>query len=107
VLADIGPKFIYCFEIYCGKNVEAEVRFQVPRSEGGAAYGVVMKLLASLEGRAHCMVMDNYFCSVPLFRDLAAKDIYATSTIRSNRVGIPSYLKNAKAWRKCQQGHIE
>jgi hypothetical protein len=53
------------FEIHCGKNLEAEIRFQVPRAEGGVAYGVVMKLLASLEERGHCVVMDNYFSSMP------------------------------------------
>jgi hypothetical protein len=44
ILVDLASKFIYCFEVYCGKNVEAEVRVQVPRSEAGGAYGVVMKL---------------------------------------------------------------
>jgi hypothetical protein len=97
VLADSGSKFIYCFEIYCGKNLEAKVRFQFLHAEGGATYGVVMKLLASLEGRGHCVVIDNYFSFVLLFRDLASKGIYATGTIRSNRIGIPSYLKNARA----------
>jgi hypothetical protein len=35
------------------------------------------------------------------------KGIYATGTVRSNRIGLPSHLKNTKAWRKCDQGHIE
>ena len=42
VLADSVAKFIYCFEIYCGKNLEAEVRVEVPTGQGGVAYGVVM-----------------------------------------------------------------
>jgi hypothetical protein len=107
VLADVGSKFIYCFEIYCGKNLEAEVRFQVPHAEGGATYGVVMKLLAGLEGRGHCVVMDNYFCSVPLLRDLALRGIYGAGIVRTNRVRIPSYLKNARSWRNCEHGHVE
>jgi hypothetical protein len=57
-----------------------------------------MKLLAGLEGRGHCVVMDNYFSSVPLLRDLALRGIYGTGTVRSNRVGLPSYLKNARSW---------
>jgi hypothetical protein len=107
VLADATSKFIYCFEVYCGKNLEAEVRVTVPHEEAGAAYGVVMKLLQDLEGKGHCVVMDNYFCSIPLFKDLVAKEIYETGTVRSNRIRLPSHLKNTKAWKRCEQGHIE
>jgi hypothetical protein len=42
VLADSVSKFIYCFEIYCGKNLEAEIRVEGRHGEGGSAYGVVM-----------------------------------------------------------------
>jgi hypothetical protein len=107
VLADSASKFIYCFEIYCGKNLEAQVIVTVPRAEGNAAYGVIIKLLQGLEGKGHCVVMDNYFCSIPLFKDLVAKGIYATGTVRSNRIGLPTHLKNTKTWKKCEQGHIE
>jgi hypothetical protein len=51
--------------------------------------------------------MDNFFCSIPLFRDLEAKGIYATGTVRSNRIGLPSHLKNTRAWKRCGEGHIE
>jgi hypothetical protein len=66
-----------------------------------------MKLLEGLEEKGHCVVMDNVFCSVPLFKDLLAKGIYATCTVRCNRIGLPSHLKNTKLWKKCGQGHIE
>jgi hypothetical protein len=65
VLADFVSNFIYCFEIYCGKNLEAEVRVEVPTGQGGAAYGVVMNLLQGLEEKRHCMVMDNFFVPSP------------------------------------------
>jgi hypothetical protein len=107
VLADSVSKFIYCFEVYYGKNLETKVRVEIPRSEIGAAYGVVMKLLEGLEEKGHCVVMDNYFCSIPLFKDLSAKGIYGIGTVRCNRVGLPSHLKNIKSWKKCSQGHIE
>jgi hypothetical protein len=35
---------------------------------------MVMKLLEGLEEKGHCVVMDNVFCSVPLFKDLLAKE---------------------------------
>jgi hypothetical protein len=107
VLADSASKFIYCFDIYCGKNLEAEVRVEAPLGQGGVAYGVVMNLLHGLEEKGHCVVMDNFFSSIPLFRDLASKGIYATSTIRSNRIGIPSHLKNTRTWKRYEQGHLE
>jgi hypothetical protein len=107
VLADSSTKFIYWFDIYCGKNLEAEVRVEAPSRQGGSAYGVIMHLVQGLEGKGHCVVMDNFFTSIPLFRDLASKGIYATGTIRSNRIGIPSHLKNTRMWRRCEQGHLE
>jgi hypothetical protein len=69
--------------VYCGKNLEAKVRVEVPRKENCTAYGMVMKLLHGLEGKEHCVVMDNYFCSIPLFKDLVSKRIYATNTVCS------------------------
>jgi hypothetical protein len=107
VLADSVSKFIYCFEIYCGKNLEAEVRVEVPSGQGDAAYRIVMKLLQGLEEKGHCVVMDKFFCSIPLFRDFASKGIYAIGIIRSNWIGLPLHLKNTKTWKKCAQGHLE
>ena len=51
--------------------------------------------------------MDNFFCSIPLFRDLASKGIYATWTNRSNRIGLLSQLKNTRTWKRCVHGHLE
>jgi hypothetical protein len=45
ILAESISKFIYCFEIYCGKNLEVDVRISIPQKEVVQAYGVDMKLL--------------------------------------------------------------
>jgi hypothetical protein len=66
-----------------------------------------MNLLQGLEDKGYCVVMDNFFTSILLFRDLARKAIYATGTIRSNRIDIPTHLKNTRAWKMCAQGHLE
>jgi hypothetical protein len=87
--------------------LEAKVRMEAPNGEAGAAYIVVMKLLEGLEGKGHCVIMDNYFCSIPLFRDLVDKGIYAIGMVRSNRIGLPSNLKDTKSWKRIAQGHIE
>ena len=107
MLADSVSKFIYYFDIYYEKNLEAEIRMEGPRGKDGATYGVVMKLLKGLGGKGHCVVMDNYFCSIPLSEDLVRRGIYATDTVRSNHIGLPLNLKNTKAWKKSEQGHIE
>ena len=83
------------------------MRIEVPSTQGGTAYGVVMKLLQGLEEKGHCVVMDNFFYYIPLFQDLASKGIYATGTIRTNRIGLLSHLKNMRTWRRCEQGHLE
>jgi hypothetical protein len=49
VLVDSVFKFIYCFEIYYGKNLEVEIRIEGTHGEGGIAYGMVIKLLSGLE----------------------------------------------------------
>ena len=107
MLVDSVSKYIYCFEIYFGKNLKAEIKMEGPRGEAGAAYGVVMKLLNGLEEKGQCVVIDNYFCSIPLFEDLVKKGIYAIGIVRSNCIELPSHLKNMKAWKRCDQGHIE
>jgi hypothetical protein len=98
VLADSASKFIYCFDIYCGKNLEVKVRVEAPSGQGGATYGIVMNLLHGLHDKGPCVVMDNFFSFVRFFRDLASKGIYATCIIRSNCIGIFSHLKNTRTW---------
>jgi hypothetical protein len=69
-----------------------------PHGEAGAAYGVVIKILHSLEMKAHYVVMDTYFYSIPFFQDLIQKRIYAIRIVRSNCFRLSS-LKNTKAWK--------
>jgi hypothetical protein len=107
MLGDFVLKFIYCFVIYCSKNLKAEVSMGEPCGEVGATYGMVMKILYGFKGMGHCIVMDNYFCFIPLFQDLVQKGIYTTKTVRSNCIGFPYHLKNTKAWKWFEQGHIK
>jgi hypothetical protein len=67
VLADLVLKFIFTFVIYCGKNMEADVTVERPLGESGAAYGMVRKLLLGLKEKGHCVVMDDFLFSIPLF----------------------------------------
>jgi hypothetical protein len=87
--------------------LEAKVRVVVPRREASLAHAIVMKLLQGLEDKGHCIVMDNYFSSIRLFKDLALRGTYATGTVWYNRFGLPTMFKNLKSWRRCEQGHLE
>jgi hypothetical protein len=104
-LADSTTKYVYNFEIYCGRNDEA-IGGGAPmvHGEGGLAKEVVLRLVSGLEGKGHVVVTDNYFSSVPLFSELANQEIYATGTMRSNRLGMSTELKNLREWNRTPQG---
>lgn len=57
--------------------------------------------MQGLEGRGHVVVIDNFFTSGPLLRELLSMRIYATGTVRGNRVGLPLALtkKSRYHWR--------
>ena len=51
--------------------------------------------------------MDNFFSSIPLFKELLERRTYATDTIRCKRVGLPNVLENAKVFKKSAQGTLQ
>jgi hypothetical protein len=107
-LADSVSKYVYNFDIYCGK-VENIGGGDVPveRGDGSMAQSVVLKLMVGLEGKGHIVVTDNYFSSIGLFIELANMEIYATGTMLANRIGLLQRLKDLKSWRRCDQGTID
>jgi hypothetical protein len=65
-------------------------------------------MVEGLDGKGHVVVMDNYFSSVGLFTEMAERGIYATGTMRSNRVGIPEEFKDTKSFNgRATQGELE
>ena len=56
-----------------------------------------MALLQGYEGKNYHIYMDNYYTSVPLFRDMVGKAFQACGTARVDRVGIPTEWKNKKS----------
>jgi len=110
-LADASSKFVYNFEVYCGKDPILHEGAEVPRpGTCGAprlAHDVVLRLVAPIEGKGHVITMDNFFSSILLFAELREKGTYATGTIRCNRIGLPDVLKNTKAFNREAQGTLE
>ena len=77
------------------------------QGEAKLAYEVVLNLVSGLKGKGHLLVMDNYFSSIGLFQDLLRRCIYSTSTMGTNRIGLPMVLKNTKAFKRSSQGTTE
>ena len=83
--------FLVNFDLYTGKS-------SAPAEEGsvGLATDVVLKLVReyaavqSVNG-IH-LYMDNYYCSVRLFYELALINVLACGTVRTNRKGWPKQV---------------
>jgi hypothetical protein len=69
-VADSKSKFIYDFDVYCGKSQATLESRASTVEEQNLAHRVVTQLTAGLDNKGHVVVMDNYFTSVGLFRDL-------------------------------------
>jgi hypothetical protein len=106
-LACSVTKFVWNFAIYCGKEEAISTVEPIARGEPKLAHKVVVELSRDIEEKGHVIAMDNFFTSVGLFKELAKKAIYATGTLRSNRIGIPSALKNTKAFSRVPQGTLD
>jgi hypothetical protein len=52
-------------------------------------HATVPELKRKIQERGHKLYMDNYFSTPDLFDDLDTKQIYCSSTVRSNRKGMP------------------
>lgn len=62
----------------------------------GHGFQVVKRLLRGYQRKGHTLYVDNYFTSINLAKDLFSKGTQLVGTIRSNRNGIPDFLKLEK-----------
>ncbi|KAL1447210.1 hypothetical protein MTO96_044349 [Rhipicephalus appendiculatus] len=90
------------FEVYQGKGTGIDREY----SYLGLGGCVVMRLADTLPHLQNLkLFFDNYFTSVLLLRELKAKGILATGTIRSNRL-LGCKLKNEKEFRNQERGSL-
>ena len=101
-LVDSQSKYVYNFDIYCGRNMEQQVLVGGGKGEFTVAHGVVTQWCSGLDYLGHYLTMYNFFSSIPLFVELASKEIYAMGTMRANRIGIPFHLKNTQAFKRVE-----
>jgi hypothetical protein len=106
-LADSITKYVYDFDVYMGKSNVATEGPTLPRGGGNLAQGVVLKLMDGLENEGRTVVMDNYFTSIELFQKLHVRGIYATGTIRANRMGLLEILADISTLNRSQQGSLD
>jgi hypothetical protein len=106
-IADSTSRFVWDFDIYCGKNQATLEGRASSREEQSLAHRVVMDLTGGLEHKNHVVVMDNFFTSVGLFRDLERRGIYATGTMRSNRIGLHPDMRKIKEFKRRNHGDLE
>jgi hypothetical protein len=100
-LVDSKSKMVYNFKIYCGKNANGpKGKVPIHVGEGNMASNIFLDLMDSLKRKGRVLVTDNYFFSIGLFTEFANHEIYEMGTMRSNRVGLPSDLKNLHAWNR-------
>ena len=76
---DSESAYLHGYGVYLGRQ---------QNSVHGLAYDVVTKLCQSIAGHNHHLYCDNYFTSVPLFKELLQMKIYATGTVRPNKRGL-------------------
>ena len=94
VLADSSNGYTIDFNVYIGKVAGQEI------SANGLGYDVVMKLMNPYFHQGYHLYVDNFYTSVTLFKDLYARGVGATGTIRDNRRDFPANMKDSKAWAK-------
>ena len=98
VLADSLTGYTWDFEVYTGKSTKACSSF-------GLAYDVVMRLCTSLLYQGYRLFVDNFYTSIRLLLDLFKKGMHACGTVRQNRRGFPSIMKDQ--WeKKAERGNM-
>ena len=75
-----------------------------PHGEAKLAHAIVMRLVEGLWDCGHFITMDNFFTNIGLFKDLLSRGVYVCGTVRANRVGLLSALKNTQAFKNMEQG---
>lgn len=106
-LADLLSKFVYNFDVYCGKTIQNIENPRALRGEGNLAKRNELELLDGLENKGHVVTMDNFFTSVDLFARLLERKIYASGTVRLNRVGLPSALTKTREFDQMPQSTLK
>ena len=61
--------------------------------ENGLYHDVIFRLCSDLKGSNVKLYFDNLYCSLSVLQDLQKDNIWATGTIRGNRIGLHPTVK--------------
>ena len=98
-ISEATSGYIIGFHIYTGKNASCVSTLSHPLDpECTKTTKIVLGLLEStkLLDKGHHIYMDNYYTSPELFSELFYHETYACETVRQNRKGLPTSVKQAK-----------
>ena len=91
--------------MYCGKentiknNQIDPIPAPMARPQARLAHNVVMRMMDGLANVGHVVIMDNFFSSIELFKELLSQHIYASGTVHFNWIRLPTNLKNTKSFK--------
>jgi hypothetical protein len=68
----------------------------IVRGEPKLAHKVVLQSSKNIGKKELVITMDNFFMNIGLFKYISTQAIYATGTMRSNRVDISTPLKDTR-----------
>ena len=89
VLADSANAYTWGWKLYTGKEGN--------QRDCGLADRVALDLVddVRLQGKGFVVVMDNFYSSLSLFRELTRRGFGACGTARRNRKGLPPAIRDA------------
>ena len=79
---------IKIFEV-CDAATGYRLSFDIATGESRTVYNIVLGLMQGYLGKGHELYVDRYYTSIPLFRELYAKQTPAVETCKINRRGLP------------------
>lgn len=89
-LCESNTGYMARFQIYTGKADDTIESDQVVSIQlGGKSTKVVLELLKGLDGRGHCLMMDNLYNCPSLARYLKSKGFDCLGTLRPSRRNVP------------------
>lgn len=90
-LCDAKMYYTNNIEIYCGTQYDG------PYAQDNDAFSIVKRLVQPIANSGRNVTCDNWFTSIPLAQDLMHNEkLTLVGTMRSNRKGIPDFMKNSK-----------
>jgi hypothetical protein len=96
ILCDCALKFVWDILPYQGKSTQIADRSLIQSlGFGGAA---VMTLMQGLLGKAHRVVVDNWFLGPKLAMQLKNLGTYVLGTVQKRRKGMPKLRGKLKKW---------